>query len=213
MRNRSRARTGISYKRREPFREPKKCILIVAEGKQTERNYFEDLRKEWRLQTTEVKTVGEGATPSRVVKRAIDERDEKGEAAKSGRTVPFDEIWCVVDHDRHPDLERAKTAARKEDFKFILSVPCFEIWYLLHFRYSSKSFSCYSELRPELRRYVPGYTKKKDCFTLLLPMLNSALINAVKLRADNAETGRSNPATDVDLLVKNLQEMAAPSPS
>lgn len=203
-----RPRTARSYSRRDPVRQSKKCILIVSEGAKTEPNYFESLKNYWRLVTADVRVLGQGASPSKVVERAVRERGAKADLARRNQGLEYDEAWCVVDRDRHKDLEKAKAEARKENIRFILSTPCFEIWFLLHFKYSTSPFNTFQELLPRLKRCIPDYCKASNCFATLLPKLDTALSNAWKLRTHNKRTGSNNPATDVDLLVTELQKMA-----
>ncbi|MCZ7433119.1 RloB family protein [Streptomyces sp. WMMC1477] len=79
-------------------------ILIVAEGRTTEPQYFEKfsaLIRAKAVRVVSVKSVGIGRDPLRVVSEAkrIREVEKKG-------GDPFDSTWCVVDVDEHTNLEQ-----------------------------------------------------------------------------------------------------------
>ena len=180
-------------------------ILIVTEGEKTEPNYFEGLRMKWSLSTAEVEVEGEGATPRKVVEKAISLKEQRERESKSPFKTAYDEVWCVVDRDTHADFHDARQLATGNDVTFAVSVPCFEFWYLLHFTYTTRQFANFAELKPELGKHLRGYDKATDYLDDLLPRLDDAFKNAAQLRRDNEKTGNSSPATDVDLLVKVLE--------
>jgi len=205
---RDRGRTEQSLRRKPWRREPRRIILIVSEGKETEPNYFKGLRGAWKLTTAEVEVVGEGATPRPVVERAIALRDERNRKAKQGFGVRYDAVWAVFDRDKHTDFGAATAIAKKAGIKTAHSVPCIELWYLLHFTYTTRAFANYDELKPELKKRLPDYEKSKDYCAELLPKLDDAFRNAEQLRRFGIDNGTKSPATDVDLLVRTLKAIA-----
>ena len=207
---RDRGRTERSLQRKPWSRRPRQIILIVSEGEKTEPNYFEGLRNVWKLSTAEVEVKGEGATPGVVVARAIEMRDERKRLARKGAADKYDEVWAVFDRDTHTDFDAAMAAAKKADIKTAHSVPCIELWYLLHFTYTTRAFSKYGDLRPELKKYLPDYDKSKDYCIEFLSKLDDAFRNAGKLRQFGVDNNMKSPATDVDLLVKRLKAIAEP---
>ena len=86
-----------ALRRRSRHRPEKSRILIVCEGRETEPNYLDGLKKEQAVARDfiiEVKK-GKGGSCLAVVQQAIAERD-KGAA----RRKDFDEVWCVFDVER-----------------------------------------------------------------------------------------------------------------
>ncbi len=89
------------------------------------------------------------------------------------------------------------------------STPCIEYWFLLHFLYTTKPYTCYDEIRRELRTYLTGYDKNFDfCKTLYSQIENLTLKasrNASTSRKDreNAHNGTSvmRPFTNIDILL------------
>ncbi len=73
--NRSRVRKVGDLRRKQPTREPYDRILIVCEGKKTEPNYFEEIRKEARIPTAHIYVLHSqfGTQPLQVVKFAEEE--------------------------------------------------------------------------------------------------------------------------------------------
>lgn len=70
--NRLRVRKVGDLRRKQPTREPYDRILIVCEGKKTEPNYFEEIRKEERIPTAHIYVLHSqfGTQPLQVVKFA-----------------------------------------------------------------------------------------------------------------------------------------------
>lgn len=82
---------GRNFKRRPPTREPKRKILIICEGKETEFNYFNSIRQDMRLPTLQIIIEHPNKTdPRSIVQAAINRRDEiKHDRNQSGLTM----IW------------------------------------------------------------------------------------------------------------------------
>lgn len=114
-------------------REDRKYFLIVSEGTQTEKLYFEHLARQ--LPANMVNTVmvdGAGVNTVAVVHRAMKLRDQRNK----NRNIPdYDEVWAVFDKDDFPakNYKAAIELARKEGIESGHSNECFELWYVLHF--------------------------------------------------------------------------------
>lgn len=91
---------------------------------------------------------------------------------------PYDAIYCVLDYDTIINQQseydkfvkeqtRLRNKKKTRKISYILSMPCIEYWFLLHFKenVSTKEYLTYSELEPELRKVLPGYEKKKKYFS------------------------------------------------
>ncbi len=94
----------------------------------------------------------------------------------------------------------------------VTSIPCFEIWILLHFSYSTAPFTavgdqsaCQRALN-EVRRHFPEYAKNlKDMYDKLADKTSTALTHAGRLTKHNKTSRSSNPATAVHELVGYLR--------
>jgi RloB-like protein len=127
-----------SYKRRGPQREPYDYVLIVCEGEKTEPGYFRGLRQAYRLSSANIEITHPNATDPVNIVRFTEARLVAG---------GFDRAYCVFDRDNHTNHDEAlQMVTQSENGKqkrlfAITSVPCFELWVLLHFRYTSSAFN------------------------------------------------------------------------
>ena len=91
-------------------RKPKKTILIVCEGRQTERNYLDGLKREETISKTFVITIfrGRGGSRSQIVKRAINK--------KNAQRKEMDAVLCVLDTEslENTQVKGDLVAARQE---------------------------------------------------------------------------------------------------
>jgi hypothetical protein len=181
-------------------------ILIVCEGKKKELNYLNGFCRFHRLHNVKAVACGKGTDPINIVKHAFQLGKERPE---------LDEIICVFDHDNREAacqeaIELVKNHKSKIKYKVILSIPSFELWLLLHFTYTTKSYPWLSHknrsaVEEELLKHYPNYSKgAEDVFTDCHPKLDTAIGHAKKLKAENNQTGSKSPSTDVHDLMKQL---------
>ena len=191
------------------------CVLMVCEGRETEPNYLKGIRRELRIPNAHwtVLPSARGTGPEKVVEYAE-------ELARSG--AGWDEVYCIFDRDEHVHYREAiakaaaldgkikpKGAASLLRFIAIPSVPCFELWFLLHFKTVTHELER-DEAQGALKQPMPDYGKNlPGMFARTKERLETAYDNAARTRARKAETGNDNPSTDVDILVKRLFEIAA----
>jgi hypothetical protein len=102
-------------------RAQRPVILIVREGKNTEKHYFE----QFRMATHTFAFSGAG-TNTRSLVRAASKEQQKGN---------YEQVWCVFDKDGFPleDFDNAIHEAQAAGFKVGWSNQAFEYWLLLHF--------------------------------------------------------------------------------
>jgi len=89
----------------------------------------------------------------------------------------------------------------------ILSLPCFEVWLLLHFRFSDQPFVNFASLLPELHLNIPNYQKNDPGIFLKVgggEGLQRALTNTVRLRNALKQKGAGNPSTEMDKIVEAM---------
>lgn len=202
-----------SFGRQAPTRAPYDVILIVCEGEKTEPEYLKGLRKAFDLNPANVKIVSAaGNDPVSVVRQAIRAlRDAAGE---------FDCVFCVFDRNGHANYQEAldlvanSPLGRRGILTAITSVPCFEIWILLHYAYSTAPFvasgsrSACENVIAAIRGHLPEYEKAfEGVFEKLQPLLDAAVTHGDRLTLHNRQTGSDNPATSVHDLVKYLRSL------
>ena len=209
MPNHSRARSGRDLKRRPPQRGPFPRILIYCEGEKTERNYFEEIRILARLPSSRllVRPHRSGTEPRQIVD------DAEAEFLK-GRA--FEKIYAVFDRDQHRTYGDAIARAEalngkyKNDervavsFEAIVSVPCFELWLLLHF-IDVTAPMLPAEALVRLTHRLPTYDKgNADSYAATKERLPAASRRARALKAENSRLPGTEAYTDVHELVEVL---------
>lgn len=195
-------REDKDLQRRQAKRNPYKKVLIVCEGIKTEANYFKGLKDKYRLNTVEIQ--GKGINPTGIIQLA---KKRFEQAINSGD--PFDKVFCVFDKDIHSDYEQAlSTLGKMKSFEAIYSVPAFEYWLLLHFKYSTKPYNGADEIVRDLTKYLPGYTKEQqDIFNDLQEKLETAKENARRSLKQAKQNRSDTPTTHVHELVEYLQNI------
>ena len=212
-RYKSRNRTAKSFRRRTGAREPRRVVLIICEGKKTEPYYFQGLKEKLRLRSAHIEVAPStfGPSPNKILKYAIYRLEHDG--------LDYDKVFCVFDRDRHSTYKTtlkkiSHPSKGKQKIEAITSNPCFEIWLLLHFKYTTKPFgsrnsqSACNQVVRELKKHLPSYCKGlKTIFDYTKEKLNEAITNAERLQKHNQEIGSSNPSTDIFNLVKYLRNL------
>ncbi len=104
-------------------------ILIVCEGKNTEKDYFDKFKKS----SLDLKIVGLGDNTLSLVNKTISLKDKKNIGF-------YEEVWCVFDADPKPNnpnqlknFNDAIFQAEKNNINVAYSHQAFEYWLLLHF--------------------------------------------------------------------------------
>jgi hypothetical protein len=204
-------RRAKSLRRRQAMKAPYDVVLIVCEGKKTEPNYFNELKKAFRLNNANVRISGRGSDPLGVVNFAIETFRQEPE---------FDRVYCVFDRDRHTTYKAAldkvkRTRLGKGSRIFAIpSIPCFEFWLLLYFTYTTKPFdappgdSICDRVIKELKQYLPAYQKGDlDIFNKTQDKLENAMTHACRVEEFHQTSGTDNPSTQVHLLVGYLRDL------
>jgi RloB-like protein len=193
--------------RAEPSRPPRKRILVLCEGQNTEPQYLLGFKQWCRNPLVRVVVDHEHGVPLTLVQRAKDSKAEADRQAARERddNVAYDEVWCVFDTDEHPNLDRACQMARDNDIEVALSNPCFELWLLLHFR-ESPGVQGRKDLARLLRKHVHAYDKHID-FGDYEHGYDSAVARAKRLDTTAQTDGedRRNPTTGVHRLTESIR--------
>ena len=205
-----------SYKRPKGFKEPRKSILIISEGSKTEPIYFNALKKNLRLAMVDVEIVGEGVAPITVVDRAVELRAERKLVAKTSLTkAAYELVYCAIDVEapKAESLSRAVNKARDNRLEVILSNPCFEYWYILHFKKTGAPFSTSQDAKSTLRKEHPAYSESDTTiFDVVYPSTSDAIKRSKEVlneqHNDAEDLSDCNPSTHVHKIVEYLQNAA-----
>lgn len=193
--------------RKRYTRKRKNVILIATEGKnKTERYYFQEFNRsinDYAIAFSD----GNNTDPVKIVRDALNTADKKGIEPGNG-----DHICAVFDTDfqKEQQIGEARKLAEKNDVELVLSNPCFEVWLILHFRYSTHGYQSNREVLEDLKKHWPDYRKNITSFQQIQARCEEAIGNAEKLRkfhGGNKGTEiieKCNPSTDVDKLVTRI---------
>lgn len=208
------AKRKRDLKRKLDNRDVINRVLIVCEGSETEPNYFNELIGFYKIRSANVVVDGSSdSAPSSVLKYA---KKKQKEEEKKGN--PFDEIYCVFDKDMHPcyqkTVDEISRIRPKGIFKACVSVPCFEMWLILHYKYNDKPYhkkgkkSVGDLVLDDLKKIYPSYEKgMSGIFLAHENKIEDAIKNAQALLDANQKTQTDNPSTYVHELVVALRKL------
>lgn len=195
--------------RKENLRRERTLFLIVCEGEKTERLYFKEFRRRNNGIRIEVPNCSY-TDPLSLLKFTQRMKSVYDIDIKRG-----DRVWCVFDVDQNAEeiIQRTAREAKKNKIKIILSNPCFELWYLLHFEFSTAFMSTTQAAQKLKSKYISSYHKNKSYFDRLKPHISTAVENAQKLNDyhDKNQTAlissESNPSTQAFELVQHIMDL------
>jgi hypothetical protein len=187
-------------------------LLVVCEGAKTEVNYFEEIRQQARLPTVSVRVIRSplGTEPQQIV---------QGAEAEFLKSRAFEQVYAVFDRGEHLTYANAIAMAEARDgklkndekklvsFKAIVSVPCFELWLLLHFANILAPMHR-DEALSQLRQYLAGYQKGYNgTYAATLANLSVATERATVLKHRFSRLPGTDAYTDVHELVEILRKL------
>ena len=203
----------ISDDRVRKPRKTKKTIIIAAEGKnKTESIYFnnfDDGKKNYSI----IMANGNATDPVNLVKMLSTEIIKRGLDMNEG-----DLAFCVFDTDidsiKNRAIKEAKKLADKNRIIIITSSPCFELWFLLHYKYTTAKLSN-DEVITNLKKYLSNYEKNKNVFPIIKENISNAIQNAKKLEKYQQDNGRdinlveANPHSEVYKIIEELERISS----
>ena len=201
-------RSFSSKKRNKQSRKEKPMIIITAEGRnETEARYFNNFRTADCPYIIKFHKAGHLTDPTKLAESIRQRWDAEDADVRTG-----DMAFVIVDLDnkesKAKEIQQLEAKNRVE--KFIVSNPSFEVWYLLHYEYSTRSYMNADAVIRELKKHYPGYEKTSEMYPLLKEKIDEAIVNAEKLEDYHKAEEHShpdancNPYTDVHNLVKIL---------
>lgn len=161
-------------KRKADVRKVRNDFYVITNGQQTEKVYFELLRRKHSIYSVHVKF--DNADPLRLVEYA------------GSFLADANQVWCVFDIDNsYADgrLIPALELADRTGVKIAYSNKCFEVWMLAHFepyRKTTSVQSYISDLTAHLAKvgYTQGYDKTDQALIrqYFVPRYKDAIDNA-----------------------------------
>lgn len=198
-------------KRRGQARKTQKCIILIGcEGKnKTEQNYFKEFNQTQNNYIIQPAS-GNSTDPKGIVKDTINSMKKSKMEPKEG-----DLAFCLFDSDtdaqKQEQIDQAVSLAKQNGIAVLLSVPCFEVWFLQHFQYSTGQLTGNQAIKA-LQKFIPEYEKSKSVFFQLEESVDIAIDHAKRLEKHHDELGirgkslKRNPSTEAYKLVELLKK-------
>lgn len=189
-------------------RKSKRVILVSYEGKnKTEKIYFNNFSNRENNFILQV-VPGNETDPINLVKQTIKKVNELGLDLESD-----DKAFCIFDTDTQSKKDKqiieAINLATVYNIKIITSCPCFEIWFLLHYEYTT-AFLDNNAIIDKLKKHNEKYEKNYNIYPEIKDKINRAIENAKKLeqyQLDNIKDKHSveaNPHTNVYEIIEEI---------
>lgn len=186
-------------------RIPKRIILISYEG-ETERRYFSnfsDRNCNYRI----LRVLGNETDPVNLVKHVIEEIKSKG------LDLNYDKAFCIFDTDtnsmKDKQINEALSLASENGIVLITSNPCIELWFLLHYEYTTAFFTNNGILK-RLQNYFSKYKKGYNIYPDIEDKISNAINNSKKLEKyqisnhDTLNSVETNPYTGIYKIIEEL---------
>ena len=188
----------------------KSIFLFVAEGKnKTETMYFSNFQRKENDFVIRFAKAGKKTDAVSLYETMLAKWKEW---ELSGENGDRGFILVDVDNDSQKASEIAKLISKNSNacIEFIVSNPTFEIWFLLHFKYTTKQYSNGKEVITDLKRYISDYAKNADCYGVCFDKMQTGISNSKKLALQHKDKAwpsvQCNPRTDVGILVEMICE-------
>jgi len=198
----------ISNDRVRKIRKRKNKILIAVEGtNKTEKIYFsnfDDGKKPYTITIAK----GNDTDPLGMIKLLSKEIDKRDIDLSNG-----DIAFCVFDTDvntkKNKIIKDAINLAKEKGIRIITSTPCIELWFLLHFEYTTARLSNNSVIK-RLKKYLPKYEKNINIFPDIKDKVYEAIDRAKRLESFQLQNNKiismveANPNTEMYKIVEEL---------
>lgn len=184
-------------------KQRKPVIILVCEGKnKTERTYFNHFVKRDAAYSLIIKD-----SESTDIGSMANKADQLSREYQLDKSLN-DRIFCIVDLDLdRTKLDKLNKAKKKyKNVEFIVSNPCFEIWFFYHFISDPKVLSSSQKVKEELSKHINNYKENMDVFRIFnfeekygIAINNSEKKNA--LYDTDASLVDKNPYTEVQNII------------
>lgn len=189
--------------RRIPSLRDTRLIIIATEGEKTEKQYFDGMFHNTKVQVLILPTIDSKSAPQYVFKRLSDFKKEY-ELDKN------DELWLMVDIDRWEMKEISIIAddSLKKGFSLAVSNPCFELWLYLHHAELDKleKYEC-DYFASQLKTLLGSYNKSNLNIDKFKDKIEIAVDRAKKLHKNLAEKWPSSTGTHVYKVVEKILKL------
>lgn len=119
-------------------------------------------------------------------------------------------LFIIADLDASKEKQEkiAELQKKNPQVRFIISEPCFEVWFLLHYQKSLCGITNSDDAMKKLKKHLPNYEKNKSVFSLdkdFEKLDENAIKNSKQVLAKRKNVVESGcPATAVHQVVELL---------
>ena len=187
-------------KRKRDTRELKPAYLVYVEG-ETEKKYISQFKKNFRITSLNIEPEFFPQVKLKDLKEFIENKSFDG----------YEKVFLLFDVDHYistgkiNDLKSFTQSVRREKTNILFLNPCLEIWFLLHYKYTSKLFNNCEEVIKDLKKYIKNYTKNEEQILNSLldkKLIQNAINNAKKLGSFSFKT--PNTCAEIYKLIEVL---------
>lgn len=198
----------ISENRARSIRKQKRIIFNACEGNnKTEKTYFnnfENIKSNFNICYAK----GNNTDPLKLVQMLIKEI-KKLDLDLMGGDVAYLVFDTDIDFNKDKIISAANKLAKDNHIKVISSNPSIEIWFLLHYEFTTSSMPN-SEVIKRIKKYYPKYEKNINIYSDINKNTFIAIDRAKKLEKYQLENGKiigtvsANPSTEMYKIVEDL---------
>lgn len=194
-----------------PTRERKKIIVVGTEGdNKTEELYLRFIEKK-QSRYRFLFAPGNETDPENIVHNTAKKAKEEELSYKNG-DMAISIFDLDLDLAKEGKLKKAKESAASKGIILCTSNPCFEVWFIEHFGYTSKPFTSSSEVVKCLKKLMPDYCKNLTDYEQIYARTQNAVANCMLLAEHHMKDGAqnlqefNNPQTEVYKLIQILEK-------
>ena len=105
-----------------------------------------------------------------------------------------DKIYLLIDMDvnqhKQQQVMQAKKMCDEYGIEIIISNPTFELWYILHFEYTTKTYQSSQEVKKDVKTKIRDYTESMNVFPIIKKQTMLAIENSKSLEKYQEENGQ-----------------------
>jgi hypothetical protein len=174
----------------------KPFCYILCEGIETELNYFKALVKSAKVSHLNCKFPQEEKKQNREKSKikdgaaAISLLNEAKELQKARGLEDLAIYWLVFDRDKDTNFpDQLSRVFQTKGIHIAFSNPCFEVWFLYHFKEDCSGFMNCKQVRASLKEHLPNYQKNDpQLYETLKSTRPTAIKNAQRFHQNAIET-------------------------
>lgn len=190
------------------IRDPLPVIVVVCDDAVAAPNYFQEISRKLKAHVTlRVEHSRRNQTSSReVAGRAIAKlRELKRASSTDDRTSVWALIDLEADHSRQQLACAAKAMGKKAGVRVALSLPCFEVWTLLHFEDTGEAFLNCKSVAARIKQHVEAFDKVAVDYSRIVEDRRKASVRA-RLHHE-----RNDPSwTEIYLVIDEIDGCVSP---